>query len=137
MTSKEYLQRAKNIDAEVKSLKEQKEILYAELTKCTVPTDIERVGGTKINSRELKLIKLGDLIEKIEKLEISLLVVKSEIIDIIESVPNDVCRTILFERYVNFKVWHQIARVVNYDEKYIIQRLHPRALKYIEKIINS
>lgn len=132
MTAKEYLQRARNIDAEIKALKEQKELLFVELTKCTVPTDSERVSGTKTNSQELKLIKLSDLIEKIERREISLLVVKAEIIDAIELVPDNTCRTILFERYINFKQWHQIARVVNYDEKHIIKHLHPKALNYIK-----
>ena len=136
LTAKEWLQRARNIDNEIKTLREQKEILFTELTKCTVPTDGERVGGSRLNTREQKQIKYADLCEILERKEIGLLVLKAEIIKAIENIPDSVSRTILYERYINFKKWHQIARTVHYSDKHIIQKLHPKALRYIEKIIN-
>ena len=105
MTAKEWLSRAGNVDAEIKSLREQREILFTELTKCTAPTDRECVSGTKLNTQEIKRIKYADLCTELEKKEIKLLVLKTEIIKAIENVPYSVCRTLLYERYINLKKW--------------------------------
>ena len=132
MTAKEWLQRARNIDIELKTLREQKEILFTELTKCTAPTDGERVSSSKSNLQEIKIVKYADLGTLLERKELSLLEVKTEIMNVIEAVPDSISRVILYERYINFKKWFQIAQVVNYDEKHIIKHLHPKALRYIK-----
>ena len=133
MTTKEWLQRARNIDIEIKAMSEQKEILFAELTKCTVPTDSENVSGSKSNLQEIKRVKYVDLCMELERKEIALLTVKTEIIKAIEAVPDSISRVILYERYINLKKWFQIAQCIHFSDKYIIQKLHPKALRYIEK----
>lgn len=132
MTAKEWLSRARNIDIEIKLLKQLKEEIFTELTHCTLPTDIERVDGSK-KYNEQKKIKYMELCEQIEKMELRLIAVKTEIIKAIDNVPDSVSRIILYERYINLKKWYQISRIVNYDDKYIIKCLHKKALGYIEK----
>lgn len=131
MTVKEWLQRARFIDKEVEALKEQKNILYSELTKATAPTDGERTGGGKGSGYEERLAKYTDLCIEIDKGELALLDVKKEIIQAIKQVNDSLYRTILYERYINFKMWYQIAQVVNFSDKHIIQVLHPRALQCV------
>jgi len=57
----------------------------------------------------------------------------AEINKAIQSVPDGACRTILYERYIKLKSWHQIAAIVYYSDKYIIQVLHPKALRAIKR----
>ena len=131
MTAKEWLLRAKNIEIEIASIREQKEALLTKITRCTIPTDGERVSGSKVEN--LKKEKYIELSKKLDDKEIELADILDEIEIAIEKVPDSVCRTILRERYLKHKAWWQIANMVHYHEKYVIQELHPLALRYIEK----
>ena len=132
MTAKEWLNRAKNIDNEIKTLEEQKEILFSELTNCTSPTDIERVSSSKLNMEEEKRIKYIALTNEIDELIIALSDAKLEIIEKIKTIPESVYRTLLYERYINLKKWYQIAAIINYSESHTKYVLHNIALKYIK-----
>ena len=83
-------------------------------------------------TREEKQIKYADLCSKIEKLINNLSDIKSEIINAISEVPDGMCRTLLYERYINYKKWHQIANRINYSESHTKYVLHNIALRYIK-----
>lgn len=135
MDAKEWLKRGERLTQEISLLEEKKAVLYAKLTNGTAPTDKERISGTK--STADKKDELIDLVETLNDKTKELYRVHKEIVDVISSVPDSVCRIILFERYINLKKFWQIANSVNYSEKYVIQELHPKALKYIEKYIDK
>ncbi len=132
LTAKQWLERGRNLRIELKSIKELKAAYIEKITKCTAPTDKERISGSKKeNYAKEKYIELSI---KLDKKEIELENILDEIETAIESVPDSVCRTILRERYLKHKAWWQIANIVHYHEKYVIQDLHPRALGYVEEI---
>ena len=128
--AKDWLLRAKNLEIEIASIREQKAIIFAKITKCTAPTDNERVSGSK--SYDLKREKYIEISQKLDEKEIELANILDEIESAIENVPDSVCRTILRERYLKHKAWWQIAEKVHYEEKYVIRVLHPRALNFIK-----
>lgn len=132
MTVKQWLLRAKNIDAEIKALKEQKEILFNDLIKITSATDVERVSGGSLNKREEKYVKYIDLCDKIDEQITYLSDVKSEIINAICSIENSTYKTLLYERYINYKKWYQIANEIKYSEIHTKRTLHRKALECIK-----
>lgn len=80
------------------------------------------------------MVQYVDLEKKIDERVDELHMVKVEILNAINTVPDCTLRTLLIERYINFKTWEQIAVNLNYTYRQTV-RLHGRALEIIKDVI--
>jgi hypothetical protein len=88
--------------------------------------------------------KIGDVVEKIIMLESKileeidmLLVIENEIKDLISNVKSLKLRYILQEHYINQKSFKQISEEKNYENAKYIYKLHEKALKNIQIIVDK
>ena len=131
VTTKEWLKRARIIDREIKQLKIAKQEAYDIAVSATIDTTKERVQSSSGNAMEKKYVALLEYDKSITEQESKLLKCKTEILDAINSVNNDLYRTLLTAYYINCKSWEEVALELHYDLRWVY-RLHGRALHAIE-----
>lgn len=131
MTTKEWLNRGRNLNEEINALIKAKEKALYDACNVSIAYDKERVQTSQYNSSEMKFSKFADYSKAIDDRIDELYRIKQEILNAIYEVKNSTYRTLLIERYINFKTWEQIAVKINYDYYHVIKHLHPKALKAI------
>lgn len=130
MTTKEWLNRGRNLNEEINALIKAKEKALYDACNVSIAYDKERVQTSQYNSSEMKFSKFADYSKAIDDRIDELYKIKYEIFKAISNVENGTYRTLLIERYINFESWEQIANNMNYDRRQIT-RLHGEALKNV------
>ena len=131
MTTKEWLKRGWKLDREINQLIEARDEAFTAATSTTCGTEGEKIQVSQKNTSEAKIIRYTAYTEQIDKRIDELYRIKQEILDAVSAVENATYRTLLFERYVLFKTWEQIAVDMNYSWRQIV-RLHGKALGEIK-----
>ena len=131
MTTKEWLKRGWKLDREINQLIEARDEAFAAATSTTCGTEGEKIQASQKNASEAKIIRYTAYTEQIDKRIDELYRIKQEVLDAVSAVENAAYRTLLFERYVLFKTWEQIAVDMNYSWRQIA-RLHGKALGEIK-----
>ena len=136
-TAKEYLSQLYRLDNLINIKQLELESLKSISTSISVNSDSERVQTS------IKQDKIGDIVAKIIDLnneinsDIDKLVdSKKEIMNLIDKVSCDDLRYILYLRYFHFKTWEKIAVDMNYSYQWV-HKLHSRALREVDKLLNS
>ena len=132
MTAKEWLDRGWKINTESQSIQREKERTFAAATNAVAGADGEKVQTSQRNTSEMKFINYVSYSEKLENHKRNLIAVKDEIFEAIIKVPDTILRTLLFQRYIEFRTWEEIAEEMDYSREWITKRLHPKALKEFE-----
>ena len=130
MTTKERLNRGRNLNEEINALIKAKEKALYDACNVSITYDKERVQTSQNNSTEAKFTRFVDYSKAIDDRIDELYKIKHEIFKAISAVENGAYRTLLIERYINFESWEQIANSMNYDRRQIT-RLHGEALKNV------
>ena len=92
--------------------------------------------GSDISDRTGRLaVQLADISERLEVMIAEAWSIRAEIENVIQSVPVPEQSRLLYDRYVLFKDWREIADGLHFDEVYARGRLHLKALQAVEKII--
>lgn len=133
MTAKEYLTRARTLDRELIALERARARTIAQLTNSTQSLTGDIVQSTKDPH---KFDRLGDLAGEIQRRTKELDRVRSEILRTVNRVPDGLCRIVLIERYLNVKSFERVA-VDNNISIRNVWRIHGRALRFVEGIIND
>ena len=133
MTAKEYLTRARTLDRELIALERARARTIAQLTNSTQSLTGDIVQSTKDPH---KFDRLGDLAGEIQRRTKELDRVRSEILRTVNRVPDGLCRIVLIERYLNVKSFESVA-VDNNISIRNVWRIHGRALRFVEWIIND
>ena len=133
MPAKEYLTRARTLDRELIALERARERTIAQLTNSTQSLTGDIVQSTKDPH---KFDRLGDLAGEIQRRTKELDRVRSEILRTVNRVPDGLCRIVLIERYLNVKSFERVA-VDNNISIRNVWRIHGRALRFVEGIIND
>ena len=132
MTGKEYLCDVQDKEKEIIAQKEYIEALRSVLESISVSTEGERVQSSSDKDKFGKIFAQID--EEERKLEVMLknfIVFKLDAISAIKKVKTDKHRTLLHEKYINYKSFKEIAVLMNYSYDYILE-LHGNALKEFE-----
>ena len=133
---KEWLNRGKYLDNEIKELKETAQKAYEEATNTASNISDERVQTSIANNTEKKFIRVVHYsLETINKIE-ELYDVKMEIQQAIYKLDSSTYRTLLLARYINFKTWEQIAEDMGYEVRQI-HRIHGNALVNLKDVISK
>lgn len=138
MTAKQYLQQIYQIHRKVKRLQAQREQIRAELYSIGSPSgkmDADKVQTSTSGDSMLRLIAKVDELEReiVEEVD-DLLEKQHRITREIERLPNDRQRDVLFQRYVLFRRWEEIAVKMDVSVRYVYH-VHGDALKSFAKIM--
>lgn len=130
MTTKDWLMRAWRIDKEIEAMLVARKRAYDRCTSVTTcPREVVVTSSHDPDTAMIALLNIETLIdERIDQLN----QIKAEIFNAITAVPDCTLRTLLIERYINFKTWEQIAVDMGYSYSNITHKLHPAALKAVE-----
>lgn len=135
MTAKQYLKKAKRIDAFIKAKNEELEELRAKSTSVgAVQLTPDKVQTSHSSSDKLAndIINILECEERIKKAIQDYILLKDEINDKIEEIENDDFRLILQLRYLNQKDWETIAIEMNFSYSHTLS-LHKQALDAFEE----
>nr|DAV17698.1 MAG TPA: Protein of unknown function (DUF1492) [Caudoviricetes sp.] len=135
MTAKEYLRQLKTLDCLIKAKELEKERLDELTTKTSVNLS-EKVQGGGSGGTENTIIKALELEKQIESDIKRLCDLRVRAIGLIDKLDNDKYRVVLSMYYVSNLTFEQIADNTGMTYQWI-HKLHVRALKSFEKIMNS
>ena len=122
MTVKEWLKNGRNLNFEIRALKEARSRALNAAVGGAVDYGAERVQASNGQySAELE--------QRISELEDY----QNEMLKLINNIPNSTYRTLLIEYYINCKSWERVEQDMNYSYVHIVHRLHPQALNEINK----
>jgi hypothetical protein len=62
---------------------------------------------------------------------------RSEIFRIVRLIDDYESQCIIIERYINNRKWREISEILNYSTKWVKTKLHQRAVRKVEKILNE
>lgn len=131
MTAKEWLNRGWKLNREIDALLEEQRRALELATVTTSAPQEDKVQGGEGNRTADKFANYAAYAAEIDSRIDDLFQIKQEIDQAIEKVENTTYRTLLIERYINFKKWEQIAVDMDYSFRQIT-RLHGEALKKIK-----
>lgn len=133
MTAKEWLQRGWKLDKEINALLS----LRAEARRRALSISPSYKGDVvQSSANPHKFDKLVELESAIDARVDELTGIRAEIIAAIAQVPDARYRTLLIERYTEFKTWEQIAVDIGYSWRGVMM-LHGKALDAIAAIIEK
>lgn len=133
LTTKEYLQSIRKKDYEILALEEavlRQETLLTRVTP--ILSDMPRGGsdGDKMADGIARLVELKNKINaKIDETCRE----KQEVIDDIKKIKESSYRTILYERYINYRTFEEISTLLHYSYFHTC-KLHGYALQEYEKM---
>lgn len=133
MTTKDWLNRGRNLNEEINALIKAKEKALYDACNVSFAYDKDRVQTSRNNSTETKFTRFADYSKAIDERIDELYKIKQEILKAISGVDNSTYRALLIERYINFKTWEQIADYMNYSRMHVT-RLHGRALQKVKML---
>lgn len=134
MKTKEWLNRALNVEKEISILEEELEEVSNRITYTSIHTDKDKVEATA-KSKDTGYLAMIQYQTMLSESISNLYAVKLEIVEVINSVDDSVARCILELRYLKGEKWETIANCINYDYYYTIKVLHPKALKLATQYI--
>lgn len=109
MTTKQWLERGRNIDSNINSLLRSQR---------SVPTTVEYQYYEEIINTQID----------------KLVAIKAEIEAAITSVEDNILQTLLRDRYINCMTWEKIAENIHYESvRWVRTVLHENAIKELEK----
>jgi len=130
MITKDWLMRAWRIDKEIEAMLVARKRAYERCVSVTTrPREVVVTSSHDPDTAMIALLNIETLIdERIDQLN----QIKAEIFNAITAVPDCTLRTLLIERYINFKTWEQIAVDMGYSYSQIVKYIHPRALAQVK-----
>lgn len=131
---KQWLNRAHNIDREIKNLERERDKAFNRATSVINGSGSEKVQTSKINATEGKYAAYADYVAEIDKRTAELYEVKAEILRAINKVDNSTYRLLLTLRYIRFMTWERIAEEMNYSYRQTL-RIHGYSLLKFKDVI--
>ena len=128
---KQWLNRAHDIDKEIKNLKRERDKAFNEATSVVNDSGSEKVQTSKINATEGKYAAYANYVAEIDKRTAELYEVKAEILRVINKVDNSTYRLLLTLRYIRFMTWERIAEEMDLSCYWVRTTIHRNALRAV------
>ncbi len=137
MTAKEYLRQLKQIDNKIdQKILQQQDLRNKAKIIGSIDYSRDRVQSSFQNAAPYTALveQIADLDKEICCTISAFLSLKNEIINKIQSIPNDNYSSLLFKHYVEYKPLKLAAAEMNYSYRYTLN-LHNCALLEFEKVV--
>ena len=130
MTPKQYLSQALAADKAINRKVDRLADLYAACTKSTSLLTLTPGGGHDDRAFENRMAKYLLLRDEINADIDRLVDLKTEIMEVIDAVPDENCRCILEKHYLQGKTLRAIGEEMGYEKDYVFQ-MKKKALKMV------
>ena len=141
MTAKEYLMQIHNLDTRIKNIDDEIKDLRNEIITVRSSWPDGQVHGSDTTSPVEEAVVA--LVDGIKKLETEQLMLRSElwstrnqIIQTIGQVTRPEHNRLLYLRYVQGKMWEEIAVEMHYTYQWVAGPLHSNALNEVQQILD-
>ena len=131
MTAKQYMNRVRRVDKEIKALDNLIQKTRDDMEKTTQKYDSDGSQSTKDPHKFDRLMELESLIDQKISDQLAL---KAETLETIGRLKDRRQRIVLTEYYLNMKTWEQVAVEINYSWRNVMN-IHGHALQEIQKLI--
>lgn len=132
--AKRWLSRGRRIEQEIAALETAKRETFERLTSAVGATDGIHAAGTK-DPHVLDAFADFDL--RISQRTAELIRIRTELVSVIERVPDQRYRELLLHRYVSGMTWEAVAVEMHYSFYHVVSELHPEALAAIDPFIED
>ena len=141
MEAKEYLKQIENLDTRIKNLDNEISDLRNEIiTVRSSWPDGQPHGSGTTSPVEVAVQELLDGLQGLETLQIhlrsQLWSKRNEIINTISELSNPDHNRLLYLRYVQLKIWEEIAVDMHFSYQWVSGALHSNALQELQKILD-
>lgn len=134
MTAKEFLMRARRLQARIAQLEDAKAGAWERSTYSTQSSGTAS-GNPGAYGRRTEVY--GEYVDKIDEERARLIQIKAEILEVVNQVPDNALAALLTAYYINGKTWEQTAVELRYSYRHLVHVLHPRALCAVEAILKK
>lgn len=135
MTAKEYLEQARTLDRAIDAKLVQLDALRSLSTRTSaILSHLPRPASGNHKSFEDTVVRIVTMEQVIDAAVDRLVLLKQEITDYLELLPDVECQRILAHRYLEYKSWKEISSVMAFSGRYTY-KLHDKALELLEAIL--
>ena len=135
--AKEYLTQYRKAVERCRQCYDTIDAITATLETITLDSD-GMPRGSDISDRTGRLaVQLAEISSRLEMMIADALSLRYEIENVIQSVEAPEQSRLLYDRYILFKDWREIADALHFDEVYTRGKLHLKALQSVEKIVEK
>ena len=135
MDAKQWLERARYAEIEIKELTELKDRIMASLQGGSLNIEGERVQTSVDNHTEKMLAEYADTVRMINVQIAEREIARKEILKAVATIEDERVRILLILRYLKNKTWGEIAEELHYSQQHVIANLHRKALREIKEYI--
>lgn len=132
MTAKQWLNRARRIDREIRTLEG---VITSTRERLESVTQSYSGDGAQSNKDPHKFDRLVELESMVNEKINEQIQIKTEILEAISQIRDRRQRIVLTEYYLNMKTWEQVAVEINYSWRQVMN-IHGRALQEMQRIIS-
>jgi hypothetical protein len=137
MTGRDFLKSLREDNFALKSLEDRIVELRNNLYRVkTINYSKDRVDGGVPSDIADRIGMIQSLVDEANDRWDSLIKKKRMALSIIFEIKDGRYQAILEERYINCKRWEDVARTMNYDQRWLF-RLHEKAIKEFEKLYSK
>lgn len=137
MTGRDFLKSLREDNFALKSLEDRIVELRNNLYRVkTINYSKDRVDGGVPSDIADRIGMIQSLVDEANDKLDSLIKKKRMALSIIFEIKDGRYQAILEERYINCKRWEDVARTMNYDQRWLF-RLHEKAIKEFEKLYSK
>ena len=136
MTAKEYLNRIRNQNHVLKQTEYELAEIRTDILSLRCSRLSEHVSGTKNSDTADKYIRLEKYMERVNAEWDKLIDMRMEAKSLIQGLPDQHQRALLYARYINNKRWEDIAMDLNYSWRGVFN-LHGQALRAFDKLYHE
>ena len=134
MTAKEFLIRARRLQARIDQLEDAKAEVWE---RSTYSAQSSGTASATSGAASRRTETYSAYVDKIDSERARLVQVKTEILELVNKVPDNTLAALLTAYYINGKTWEQTAVELQYSYRHLVHVLHPRALCEVESILKK
>ena len=137
MTAKEFLMRARRLQARIDQLEEARRTAWERSTSVTAaPGGTAGAAGAAAHVSR-KTAAYGEYVAQIDDERDRLAEIKADTLKIINKVSDNTLATLLIAYYINGQTWEQTAVSIHYSYYRTVHDKHPQALAEVEKLLQK
>ena len=135
-TAKEYLKQVGNIELQIKELQDEiKRLKELAVSIGALNCDEKVLSSVSQDKMANTVCEIDEKVRELDEKVREFVRIRSKVMETIHMLRNDEYEHILYKRYCLMKKWEEIALEMNYSYQWVC-KLHGRALKEIEKLLN-
>lgn len=135
-TAKEYLGQVRHMEMQIRDLQDEiKRLKELAVGISALNCDEKVLSSVSQDKMANTVCEIDEKVRELDEKVREFVRIRSKVMETIHMLRNDEYEHILYKRYCLMKKWEEIALEMNYSYQWVC-KLHGRALKEIEKLLN-